>query len=268
MGLTLVEGRFLEEADHAANRNHAVVDESFARKLFPNGSAIGGRFTFEERPKNDSHWSTIIGVVRDVPHGGVEEKSGILFIYKLMQGSRPQGLTFFLRTSRPTADVVAAVREKVRTIDPAISLFDTGPLEKALSSSFDNRRAVMLLLAAFAGLALFLSALGIYGVLAYDVSQRTREIGIRGALGAARAQVVGMIFRQGLRKTAIGLVAGLTGAWLLSRYMTSLLFEVDPTDAVTFVGVSGLLLAVAMLASWLPARRAAKVDPVVALRAE
>lgn len=134
--------------------------------------------------------------------------------------------------------------------------------------SFDNRRAVMLLLVAFAGMALFLAALGIYGVLAYDVSQRTREIGIRSAIGATREQLVAMVLGQGLWKAGIGLGVGLVGAWLLSRTMTSLLFQVKPTEPIVYAGGSLLLMLVAVVASWLPARRAARIDPLVALRAE
>jgi ABC-type antimicrobial peptide transport system permease subunit len=164
--------------------------------------------------------------------------------------------------------LVLALRAKLRDLDPTIFLYDTGALDRVVGSSFDNRRAVMLLLAAFAGLALFLSSLGIYGVLAYDVSQRTREIGIRGAIGATRGQIVGMILKQGLWKSGLGIVLGLTGAFLLSRYMTSLLFGVQPTDPAVYAAVSALLIAVALLASYLPARRAAKIDPLVALRDE
>lgn len=267
MRLRLVEGRFFEDADRADSQRHFVVDEAFARKFFPNGSAIGGRFSFAFRPAKEADWPTIIGVVRNVPHNGVEEHSGNPFVYQLQQG-RPGGLTLFLRTERPTADVIAALRAKIRVIDPTIPVFDTGTLEAAVEASFDRRRAVMLLLVAFAGLALFLSALGIYGVLAYDVSQRTREIGIRGAIGATRGQVIGMILKQGLWKAGIGLAAGLVGAFFLSRYMTALLFEVKPTDPIVYAGVSLLLLFVAVLASYLPARRAARIDPLEALRAE
>jgi len=126
----------------------------------------------------------------------------------------------------------------------------------------------MLLLAAFAALALFLSSLGIYGVLAYDVSQRTREIGIRGAIGASRGQIVAMVVKQGLWKTGVGLVLGLLGAFLLTRYMQTLLFAVQPTDPIVYAAVSAMLIAVAMVASYLPARRAAKIDPLIALRDE
>jgi len=137
-----------------------------------------------------------------------------------------------------------------------------------VDSSFDNRRAVMLLLAAFAGLALFLSALGIYGVLAYDVSQRTREIGMRTAIGASRGQVAGLIMRQGLWKGGIGVALGLVGAILLSSSMTTLLFNVKPTDPSVYAAVSFVLIAVALVASYFPARRASRIDPLVALREE
>jgi putative ABC transport system permease protein len=268
LGIQLVEGRFYTDADMAPNLRQFVVDESFAKRYFPGRSALGGRFAFGPRPQKDEDWPAIIGVVKDVPHNGVEEKSGNPFIYQVLQGGRPAGMTLFLRTTRPTGDALVALREKVRAIDPAIALFDTGTLEQAIGSSFDNRRAVMLLLAAFAGLALFLSALGIYGVLAYDVSQRTREIGVRSAIGASHGQIVGLILRQGLWKSGLGVMLGLVGAFFVSRSMTTLLFNVKPTDPLVYAAVALTLIAVALLASYLPARRAAKIDPLVALRDE
>jgi predicted permease len=268
LGLKLVDGRFYEDADLTRNRPVFVVDQSFARKFFPKGSAVGGRFTFGNRPDKPEDWPVIIGVVKDVPHNGVEEKSGNPFIYQMFQGGRPGGLTLFLRTGRPAGDVVSALRDKVRVIDASLPLFDAGGLAEAVDSSFDNRRAVMLLLAAFAGLALFLSALGIYGVLAYDVSQRTREIGMRTAIGASRGQVAGLIMRQGLWKGGIGVALGLIGAVLLSSSMTTLLFNVKPTDPSVYAAVSFVLIAVAVVASYFPARRAARIDPLIALREE
>lgn len=269
LGLKLLEGRFYEEADRDPKRQVFVVDESFARKFFPGRSALGGRFAFGPRPEKPEDWPTIIGVVRDLPHNGVEEKSGNPFIYQVVkQDARPGGLTLFLRSARSADELIPALRAKVRGLDPAIFLYDAGTMEQAVGGSFDNRRAVMLLLAAFAVLALFLSSLGIYGVLAYDVSQRTREIGVRGAIGASQGQIVGLILRQGLWKAGLGVVLGLAGALALSQSMASLLFGVKPTEPLVYGVVAAVLLAVALVASYLPARRAARIDPLVALRDE
>jgi putative ABC transport system permease protein len=266
--LTLLEGRFLEPGDAAPNAPPVfVVDESFAKKYFAGRSALGGRFSFGGRPQKESDWPTIVGVVRDIPHRGVEDRSDSPYVYHPL-APRNGGLTLFLRTERPAADVITEMRAKLRAIDPAIALFDTGPVQQFIDASFNERRALMLLLGIFAGLALFLSALGIYGVLAYDVSQRTREIGIRGAIGATHGQVVGLIMRQGLWKAAIGLMVGLVGAMLLSGVLKTLLYDLSPTDLRAYAVVSVLLLAVAALASYLPARRAAKINPIEALRAE
>src|SRR5262245_16512478 len=202
-------------------------------------------------------------------HNGVEEKSGNPFVYQLLQPGRgPGGFTLFVRTNRPTADAVSALRNKMHAIDPASTLFAVGALAEAVDSSFDNRHAVMLLLAALAGLAMFLSALGIYGVLAYDVSQRTREIGVLSAIGASRGQISGQILKQGLWKGGIGIVLGLIGAVVISRSMTTLLYNVRPTDPSVYAAVSVALIGVALLASYLPARRASRIDPLVALREE
>lgn len=268
LGIKLLEGRYYTDADMAPNLRQFVVDESFAKRYFPDGNALGSRFTFGGRPEKDEDWPVIIGIVKDVPHNGVEEKSGNPFIYQVLQGGRPPGMVLFLRTTRPTGDAISALREKIRAIDPGIALYDTGTLEEAIGSSFDNRRAVMLLLAAFAGLALFLSALGIYGVLAYDVSQRTREIGVRSAIGAAQGQIIGLILKQGLWKSGVGVAIGLVGAFFLSRSMTTLLFNVKPTDPLVYAAVALVLIAVALMASYLPARRASRIDPLIALREE
>src|SRR5262245_26424654 len=246
LGLKLIEGRFYEDVDQAPDRRMFVVDQSFARKFFPNGSAIGGKFSFGGRPSKPEDWPTIVGVVKDVPHNGVEEKSGNPFIYQVLQGGRPGGLTLFVRTTRPVSDAGAALRAKVRAIDPGLPLFEVGSLAEAVGSSFDTRRFVMLLLSAFAGLALFLSALGIYGVLAYDVSQRLREIGMRSAIGASRRQISTLIVKQGLWKSGVGVVLGLIGAALLSSSMTTLLFNVKPSDPAVYVAVSLVLIAVAL----------------------
>lgn len=268
MGLRLVEGRFFEETDVVSEQIRFVVDQSFAKKYFPDRSAIGGQFSFGRIPENPEDWPTIIGVVEDVPHNGVEDETGNPFIYQVVNGGRPGGFALFVRSELEVQNLIKEMRGALTSIDPSIVLYETASLGEAIGTSFDNRRAITLLLVAFAVLALFLSSLGIYGVLAYDVSQRTREIGVRGAIGASRSTLVAMIIKQGLLKASIGLALGLGGALLLSRYMTSLLFEVKPTEPIVYVVVSVILLLVAFFASYLPARRAAKIDPISALRAE
>jgi len=266
--IQLLKGRLLDETDNAEGRKSWVVDERFEQKYFPGRSAVGGHFSFGDTPAKESDWPVIVGVVRNVPHNGVEDRSGNPYAYYPLLPSTPGGISIFARSSRPVVDTVSVIRAKLRAIDPAIPLFETGTAQRAIDESFDNRRAVMLLLGGFAGLALFLSALGIYGVLAYDISQRTREIGIRGAIGATRRQIVGLVMRQGLWKTGVGLVAGLVSAFLLSRYMVSMLFELKPSDPWAYLLVSVLLAAVAVAACYLPARRAARIDPIEALRTE
>jgi len=272
MRIQLLEGRYLDETDIKKGARSAwIVDERFEQRYYPGHTALDGHFTFGAPPAKESDWPVIVGVVRNVPHNGVEDHSNNPFAYYPLGSSSPgglNGLNIFVRSSRPVADIVSAMREKLREIDPAIPLFDTGTMEKVINGSFDGRRAVMLLLVGFAALALFLSAIGIYGVLAYDISQRTREIGIRGAIGATRGQIVGMVLFQGLWKTGVGLCVGLAGAILLSRYMASMLFELKPTDPWAYLLVTVLLAGVAAAACYLPARRASKIDPIDALRTE
>jgi ABC-type antimicrobial peptide transport system permease subunit len=241
------------------------VDENFARKHFPGRSAVGETFFGRPNQKPDE-WPQIVGVVTAAKLTGLDDVSGTPFVFVPM-GTAP-AFSMVLRTSRPASVIVPLMREKLRTVDPSAPLYLAGSLQENLDYMLANRRGVMFLLGVFGGIALLLSTVGIYGMLAYDVVQRTKEIGIRGALGATRGQIVGMIFRQGLWKTGVGLVIGIGGALYLSRYLGSLLFEVKPTDPLVFAAVSASLLAVGLLASWLPARRAANIDPVIALRCE
>jgi putative ABC transport system permease protein len=267
--IQLLKGRYFEERDTAKDATGAyIVDQFFEQRYFPGHSAVDGHFTFGVAPKKASDWPVIVGVVRNVPHNGVEDKSNNPFVYYPLAKDAPGGLNIIVRSSRPVGDLLSAIREKLRAIDPGIPLFETDTMQKAIDGSVDGRRAVMLMLGGFAALALFLSAIGIYGVLAYDISQRTREIGIRGAIGATRRQIVGLIMVQGLWKTGIGLAVGLVTAVLLSHYIESMLFELKPSDPWAYLAVSALLALVAAAACYIPARRAARIDPITALRTD
>jgi putative ABC transport system permease protein len=268
LGIPLKEGRWFTDADVARGRRVYVVDETFARRYFSEASAVGQHVTFGGIPAKPEDWPEIVGVVGDVRHLGVEEDSGNPYIYHPLRQTPFGVLNILIRTARPAEEILAMVRDKVAALDPALPVFQTGTLDGVISESFNSRRGIMLLLLSFATVAVVLSAIGIYGVLAYDVSQRTREIGIRGAIGATSAQIVMLILTQGAWRTAAGLALGLVGAIGLSRFMASMLFDVTPTDPVAYAAVSVLLLLVGLVASYLPAQRAARIDPMTALRIE
>jgi putative ABC transport system permease protein len=267
MGIRLLEGRLFTAADLLPNAPRVyAVDRDFARKYFPGHSPVGESFDFGDPALPPQQWPRIIGVVTVAKLNGIEDRSGVPFVYVPLG---PSGaFSVVLRTTLPAATIVPQMRRKLREVDASLPLYNVRSLQAGLDDMLANRRGVMWLLGAFAGIALLLAAVGIYGMLAYDVAQRTKEIGIRGAIGATRGQIVGLILRQGLWNTGIGVAIGLAGAVFLSRYLGSLLFEVKPTDPAVFAGVTLLLLAVSLGASWLPAWRAARVDPMVALRAE
>ena len=269
MRLPLRAGRWFNDVDMGRGRV-VVVDESFAQRYFAGRSAVGQHLLLNGSPQAKAEdWLEIVGVVGNVPHNGAEDRSGQPFLYLPLTQTPFYGtMSVLLRTARPMSEAVALLRGKVAAIDPELPVHAAETMEGVISDSVSNRRGILLLLGSFAGIALLLSAVGIYGMLSYDVSRRTREIGIRNALGATRSQITALILRQGLWKTAAGLAVGLAGAAFLTRFMRSQLFEVVAGDPLSYLVVSLLLLAVALFASWLPARRAAKIDPVVALRAE
>jgi predicted permease len=271
MGIRLLEGRVFNDDDKARGIevSAVIVDQAFAERYFPGRSAVGQEISFYSSGSPESPvWIRIVGVVARAQLTGLEGRDGYPFVYMPLNLRLSGGFTFLFRSHRPAAEVITAAREHLRAVDPTLPLYATGSLQQSIEDMLLTRRAVMVLLSGFAGLALLLAGVGLYGVLAYDVSQRTREIGIRGALGASREQIVGLILRQGLVKALLGLGLGLGGAFYLTRLLRKMLFDVQPTDPLAFTAVALLLLLVGLLASWLPARRAAKVDPVIALRAE
>jgi putative ABC transport system permease protein len=267
MGIRLLEGRNFTAADYQPGaRMVFVVDRKFAERYFPGQSAVGQQFAFGPPDQKPEMAPEIVGVVDVARVNGLESDSAP-YVYMAMDTS-PAGLSVELRTTRSFEEMMPVIRAQLRSVDSALPIYQERTMQMQLDDAAANRRGVMWLLGAFAGMALILAAVGLYGMLAYDVTQRTKEIGIRGAIGATRGQIVTLILRQGLLKAGLGLVIGLGGAFYLSRFLGSLLYEVEPTDPSVFAGVAILLLLTAVLASWLPARRAARVDPMVALRCE
>ncbi|MEY2502490.1 MAG: putative transport system permease protein [Verrucomicrobiota bacterium] len=265
MGIPLVAGRLLGGQDTAEAPLAVLVSETMAKKFWPNEYAVGKRLRFyNSDPTAERPWRTIAGVVGDVKQYGLDTSGGIaLYVPQLQQ---PQStLTLVVRTRTEPAAMIETIRREVLGIDPEQAVFNVAAMNEILADSISLRRVSMFLLAGFAGLALLLAAIGIYGVLAQTVVQRTHEIGIRMALGAQAGDVLKLIVRQGMALTLIGIGAGLAGAFALTRLLASLLFGVGATDPMTFLWIPVLLAAVSFLACFIPARRAAKLDPIKAL---
>ena len=216
---------------------------------------------------------TIIGVARDVKQGGLEAPVGTELYFNHEQGPRlvgfaPRQMNIVLEVSRPLSSLTPAIRQTVSAIDPGLPIVRLRTMEAVVGDSLTRQRFLSLLLGIFAGVALLLAAIGTYGILAYMVSERQREIGIRMALGAGNSQVVGLVFKQGITIALVGIVVGVAGALALSRLTQSLLFGVDPADPATFGLVAGVIVVVATAACLIPMRRATRVDPLTAIRAD
>jgi putative ABC transport system permease protein len=266
MKTPLIMGRFFTEQDTADSLKVAIVDENLARTYWPGEDAIGKRL---KRGRLDSNapWLTVIGVVASVKQYALDSDSRVTF-YTPHQQSPTGSLYVTVRTATDPLGVAAAVTQEARAMDPNVPIYDVKTMEQRLFESMGRRRFAMLALGVFAMVAMLLAAVGIYGVMNYSVTQRTREIGIRMALGAPTQGVLKLIVGQGMLLTGIGICIGLAGAVAVTRVMASLLFGISATDPTTFVVIGVLLAGVALLACYIPARRATKVDPMVALRYE
>jgi predicted permease len=275
MQIPLVRGRLPSDADDAGAQLVAVVDTSFARRFWPNGDAIGQRVAVDTIPNVKPpapRWRTIVGVVGHVKHYAldVEGREQIYFPHEqpLYGVYVPRDMTLAVRTSLDPASVTSAIREQVFAIDKGLPLYNIATMDQLVSNSVAQPRLNLSLLVAFAVLALALAAVGVYGVMAYAVTQRTQEFGIRMALGASSADVLRQVFFEGGRLAALGLGLGLIAALALTRLMASLLYGVKPSDPVSLGVAAALLAVVALAACYIPARRATRVDPLVALRYE
>ena len=274
MGIPLLSGRFFEERDAAGGPPVAIINESMAKKYFPGENPIGQRIHVTNGPET---FREIIGVVADVKHYSVDRETP-LQTYEPFAQKPLDFMTLVVRLAPPvpgdptsaasSASLPAAIRSAIYSIDPDQPVASVRPLSDLLAASMARQRFAMSLFSVFSGVSLLLSAIGIYGVMAYSVTQRTAEIGIRMALGAQRSHVLHLVFAQGGRLIAIGVLVGLAGAFALTRFISSMLFDVSAHDPLTFASIVALLSAVATAACLIPALRATRVDPMTALRSE
>ena len=261
MKIPLLAGHFFEEHFNPQTPKAVIINENLARALFPNRSPLG-------RKVNVNGESTVIGVVANVRHSSLEETAGNEMYLDCRQCGDWSAMEMVVRSTRPPESLAPEVRAALSAYDSGIPNREFYELERLVDDAVAPRRLITRLLGFFSTLALTLAGLGLYGVIAYSVVQRTQEIGIRMAIGAQRRDVLQLILRGGLKLVATGIVAGLAGAFVLSRVLQSLLFGVTAHDPFVFAGDAALLLAVATVACLLPALRATRVDPLVALRTE
>jgi putative ABC transport system permease protein len=264
MRIPLLSGREFDERDRADAPPVVLVNESAARKLWPGEEPIGKRLRFGD---TKGPWKTVVGVVGDVLHKGLDA-SKTLQVYLPEAQFVDSDMMLVVRTSSEPASIAAAVRSAIAAIDPQAPISVVATMQDVVSASVANQRFGVILFTLFAAVALLLAAFGIYGVISYGVTQRTREIGIRVALGARRNEVLALVVGEAMRPALLGAVLGLAAAFGLTRLLAGLLFAVKPADPATFALVFVLLIAISLLACYLPARRAMRVDPIVALRYE
>ena len=263
LGIGLIKGRDFSDRDKSDAPKAAIINEDLALIYFPNEDPIGRRITFDD----GTSWISIVGIIGDVKQLGLDSSAKPEVYFPYLQVPAPS-MSLVVRTASNPLSLAAAVKSQIQAIDKDLPIDNAKTMQQLLAESISGRRFNMLLLTVFAAVALVLAIVGIYGVMSYAVTQRTHEIGIRMALGARAADVLKLVVRNGMSLTLIGVSIGLAGALALTRLLASLLFHVTPTDAATFASVSICLIVVALLACCITARRATKVDPLVALRYE
>ncbi|HMJ07214.1 MAG TPA: FtsX-like permease family protein, partial [Chthoniobacterales bacterium] len=265
--IPLRRGRLLTERDTIGAPDAAVTNETLARKYFPGEDPVGKRVTFGDPQAKDVQWFTIVGVAGDVRGTRLNDEPYAQIYTSYLQNPR-RSCSLIVRTAGEPTQMLTAIREQIWKLDRQQPLYNVRTVDQVLAQSIARPRFNMLLITILAGVALVLAAVGIYGVISYSVSQRIHEIGVRMALGATTGDVLRLVVGQGMLLAGIGLGVGLLAAFGLTRVMASLLFGVSVTDPITYGGLALLLGLIALLACYIPARRATKVNPVTALRAE
>ncbi len=270
MGIGLIGGREFTERDNSTAPGVVVVSESVARRLWPAGNAIGKRISMEDHPK-PGDWLTIVGIVSDVRQRNLTAKPGAAIYEPYQQVTRPgflDHMSFVVQTSGNQMAMASAIRTVIHKVDQDLPTRSVTTMGAIVADSMTESRSQMRLLGIFSTMALFLAAIGVYGVLASSVAERTHEIGIRLAIGAGQNDILWMVFRRTLMLAGSGVLIGTVGALAVTRVLAKFLFEVTPTDPPTFIAVTGILVIVALLSAWIPAQRAVRVYPLVALRHE
>jgi putative ABC transport system permease protein len=260
LGIPLLKGRELDERDGRDDVSAIVLSRLAAERLFPSQDPIGRRLTVV-------YEGEVVGVVGDVLYGRPDQEL-LPEAYFSRRDYPEASITLIVRVDGEPLDALPAIRSEMASLDPTLAIFGVSTMDELMAHSLGGRSVVLALLALFAGVTLLVAATGTWGIVAYQVADRRRELGLRMALGAGRGSVLGLVLRQSARTAALGTAVGLATAWAGSRLLDALLYETRPTDPLAYLGSSALLLAVVMLASWLPARRATRVDPVEALRSE
>jgi predicted permease len=266
MGIALRRGRFFNEQEDITKPKVVLVDEYMAEQFWPGQDPIGKRIHIVELKSADP-WQTVVGVVGRVKQDSLDSDPRIAFYLPPTQFPT-RAITVVLRGAGDPAGQISAVKNELRGVDPDLPMYYVRTMGQCVDESLGRRRFSMLLLGVFASVALVLATIGIYGVMAYLVNQSTPEIGIRMALGATQHDILRLVVREGMALALSGVAIGLTGAFLLTRLIQSLLFGVEATDPFTFVGISLLLVLITLLASYMPAQRAARIDPLVSLRCD
>jgi predicted permease len=270
MGIRLVKGRTFSDADRSGAPLVAVVNEAMEKKYWPTKGALGGTIKMLAK---DAPWATVVGVVRDIREGGYLSESPPSMYFPYAQAGHsayywPTDMNLVIRTDGDPLVLVSSVRQILRELEPGAPLAQIQTMEQVIARSISSRRFATQLLGGFAALALLLAGIGIYGVISYGVTQRRFELSLRIALGAQRARVLRLVIGEGVQLAIIGLAIGAAGALAVTRLMRALFVDVAPWDPLTMVAVIVLISVAALMASWIPARRATIVDPIRAMRAE
>jgi len=266
MGIPLVRGRLFTPEEYAKDTHAVIISESIAKQFFPDQDPIGQRLKWGPEQSEDP-WQTIVGVVGDVKQGAMDAKT-MPHTYTPISSGTFSLMNVAVRTPGDPAGTASALQSAVWSLDSQLPVTQIRTMEQVIGESYAPRRFNMILVLVFAGSALLLASVGLYGVMAYSVTQRTKEIGVRMAMGAQQADILRMMMRWGMLLTVIGVAIGTVGSFFVTRLLTDFLFGVKPSDAITFAGVAAVLGLVALLACYIPAKRATKVDPMIALRSE